>query len=259
MRVAERQVVACDLQSRRLAELAERSIVAAPVRAVDPLGLRCAVGAANGQRIGIDDEAVEPAELSRACRACGRGGGTSRAAANRVAGSRRSRRHVLGRVGPDLVAVDEQHDAIDEDLEQLAQPRVAGLGAIMPAGPDRRQTIRAAARARPGSLAMSSTNEPSVANVSVTWFARGRGPASAAADAGEHAAQTTSRRPEHAGRYAARTAAARHTRDEDAMAVCSMAVAAALSVRRAQVARRRSRSRRLDPVAVVGCLKEASA
>ena len=75
----------------------------------------------------------------------------------RVAGDARRRRHIFGRVRADLVAVDEQHDAIDEDRAQSSRSRASRASAVMPAGtaPPANDSSRSSSQS--GSLAISST------------------------------------------------------------------------------------------------------
>ena len=163
VRVAEPQVLPHDLHPRRPREALREIDHVAPVRAVDPFDRRRAVGLANLERIGIADEAVEPAQARRVAR--------HRAASDRnmasavrlpAAGSRLpARRDVLDRPRAHFVRVDEQHDAIGEDRTSVARGarrdrrRRCSAGTVPPAKVSSRSSSHI------GSLATSSTNDPS--------------------------------------------------------------------------------------------------
>ncbi len=122
VRVAEDEIVTQTRAHRRRRKWPAQRQRRAPGVALDPLGARRTVGQGDGQRIGIDDQAVIPAQPV---------GGGRQPAAQRIGGQRElSRRHhgrrrrVLGADGPHLPAVDEQHDAVDHVRRQRGQARV---------------------------------------------------------------------------------------------------------------------------------------
>ncbi len=96
---------------------------AAPDRAADPLGRRRAVRPHDDQRVGIGDDAVEPAQGVRVgIDAPAQPIGGER---RRIGGDASRRRHVLGRGRAHFASVDENHHPIGKDRSERRESCVA--------------------------------------------------------------------------------------------------------------------------------------